>query len=239
MKSIRILITGILLIAASISSANAMFLCGDVNSSGKVDLLDASYIINALYRGGPPPASWDIADVDHSGKCNLLDISRIISWLYRDGAALDCPGDDPVGELIGHSSCKSGNMSLSADTLTNNHDCVAYEYDGAGVLTLKHINAGLNCCPIFASIITIEENNIIIEELDSLYESGCDCNCLFDLDYTISNLPPGLYHIRIIEPYIREEAELLEFDTDLSIATAGLYCVLRYDYPWGIPYISK
>jgi len=49
----KILMTGIIiLIASSVSFAGV---CGDVNADGKLNLLDISYIINNLYRGGPDP----------------------------------------------------------------------------------------------------------------------------------------------------------------------------------------
>jgi hypothetical protein len=64
--------------------------CGDVNDDNKVNLLDVSYIINALYRGGPKPDPLASADVNGDRKMNLLDVSYIISFLYRDGPDLAC-----------------------------------------------------------------------------------------------------------------------------------------------------
>ena len=67
------------------------FICGDVNSDKKINLLDVSYIISSLYRGGPKPDPIQSADVNHDGKMNLLDVSYIISFLYRQGPAPNCP----------------------------------------------------------------------------------------------------------------------------------------------------
>jgi hypothetical protein len=211
---------------------SAAFLCGDANGDAKINLLDAAYIINAIYRGGPTPNPWNAADVNNSGKCDLLDVSYLISRLYRGGMNLVCPGDDASGGLIGHGSCKNHLNAMSSDALSGNQDGIAYDYDGSGILSLQHLNAAFNCCPIFVSIVTIEANNIVIKELDSLRDGGCSCLCIFDLDYAISNLSPGLYHIRVIEPYVTGEMELLEFDVDLSVATSGFYFVLRDRYPW-------
>ena len=63
----------------------------------------------------------------------------------------------------------------------------------------------------------------------------CDCLCLFDLDYEITNLPPGVYTIRVNEPYLWEGAEVLEFTVDLSAVPSGSHCVYRDHYPWGTP----
>jgi hypothetical protein len=69
---------------------NLSFICGDADRNNKLNLLDVSYIINYLYRGGPTPVPWQSADVDHSGKINLLDVSYIISFLYRGGPPPSC-----------------------------------------------------------------------------------------------------------------------------------------------------
>jgi parallel beta-helix repeat protein len=68
--------------------AGCDYACGDVNGSGKLNLLDVAYIISYLYRGGPAPVAPDIDDVDNSGSTNLLDVSRIIDLLYRFGPSL-------------------------------------------------------------------------------------------------------------------------------------------------------
>jgi hypothetical protein len=67
------------------------FVCGDVNADGRINLLDVSFVINYIYRGGPAPDPIAMADVDHSGKIDLLDVSYIVNYLYRDGPAPSCP----------------------------------------------------------------------------------------------------------------------------------------------------
>jgi hypothetical protein len=64
---------------------------GDADGSGSLNLLDGSYIITYLYRGGPPPKyDFYAADVDCNGKVNLLDMSYLINFLYRSGPK-PCP----------------------------------------------------------------------------------------------------------------------------------------------------
>jgi hypothetical protein len=67
------------------------WVCGDADGNEKINLLDVSFIISFLYRGGPSPNPQKSADVDHSGKINLLDVSYIINYLYRNGSAPNCP----------------------------------------------------------------------------------------------------------------------------------------------------
>jgi hypothetical protein len=70
--------------------ADAGFVCGDVNNSDNVNILDITYLISYLYKGGPPPDPMESADVNSSGNVNLLDITYLIAYLYKDGPAPDC-----------------------------------------------------------------------------------------------------------------------------------------------------
>ncbi|MEW5922425.1 MAG: M6 family metalloprotease domain-containing protein [Candidatus Zixiibacteriota bacterium] len=67
------------------------FLCGDVNVSGGVNILDVTYIISYLYKGGPEPVPMASADVNNSGSVNILDVTYLISYLYKGGPAPTCP----------------------------------------------------------------------------------------------------------------------------------------------------
>jgi len=55
---------------------------------------------------------------------------------------------DLTGEVVNNSDCKTfKSASLTAD-VPDNQSCVAWTYDhSSDKLSLKHINAGFNCCP--------------------------------------------------------------------------------------------
>jgi len=67
------------------------FVCGDADFSGSFNILDIVYIINYLYKDGPPPVIDGIADADGDGITNLLDITHFIDYLYKDGPDTNCP----------------------------------------------------------------------------------------------------------------------------------------------------
>lgn len=142
----------------------------------------------------------------------------------------------PVGSLVSYHGCKSFAQGSDASSQVSlfhaqNQDCVEYQYYGDGVLELHHINAGFNCCPgKIAARIDMDDNVIVIEESET--EQGCFCLCLFDVHYKIEGLMPGKYTIKIIEPYINDQDEKLEFTLNLSRAISGAYCVYRSHYPW-------
>lgn len=60
---------------------------GDVNADFNVDILDVTYLLSYLYKGGPEPESSRAADVNSSGTINILDVTYLISYLYKGGPA--------------------------------------------------------------------------------------------------------------------------------------------------------
>jgi hypothetical protein len=126
------------------------------------------------------------------------------------------------GELVGDASCKAGALSDTADGLT----CLAYDYDD-GTLSLTHYNAVLNCCPVLTAEFDIRASEIVITEIDSLHQGGCDCVCRYDLNYLISNLLPGEYAIKVIEPYMPAGEDTLQGTINLYFDHTGSFCVDR------------
>jgi len=214
-----------------ISVTGGSVLYGDANGDGVIDLGDVLHLVSYLYKGGSAPDPLEAGDCDCNGIIDLGDVLYLVSYLYKGGPA-PCP---PIGILFDYNGCKEFQKGAAKDSTPPDQDCIEYQYDGAGVLLLKHINAGFNCCPdeILADI-TIEDNNIIIEENESLESGGCFCLCLFDVDYQISNLPPGEYTIKVNGLYLEEGDEILQFTVDLASSPSGIFCVYRDYYPWGI-----
>ena len=138
------------------------------------------------------------------------------------------------GQLINHSECKSG-LKSAAQTLEipDSLSCVEYFFDNeTNKLTLKHINAGFNCCPdSLYCIIELKEDTIQIQEFEKT--TGCHCDCLYDLNIEIDGVIKNVYKIQFLEPYVAEQAILL-FEIDLNECSQGSYCVTRKIYPWGV-----
>lgn len=69
----------------------ALFICGDIDGSGAVNILDVTSLINYLYKGGAEPDPAEAGDVNNSGGLNILDATYLISYLYKSGPAPNCP----------------------------------------------------------------------------------------------------------------------------------------------------
>ena len=67
------------------------FICGDVNANGVVNILDITYLVNYLYKGGPPPQPEASGDVNNDNTIGILDITYLINYLYKGGPAPVCP----------------------------------------------------------------------------------------------------------------------------------------------------
>lgn len=71
---------------------------GDANGDGQVDIADPIFIINYLFRGGPPPAT-SRADVDGDGKITGADFQYLLRYLFLSGPA---PIDYLRGDVDGN-----------------------------------------------------------------------------------------------------------------------------------------
>ena len=64
------------------------FLRGDAYRDGKLNVSDVIYIINYLFKGGPPPTPVEAADVNCDGKVNVTDVIYFINYLFKGGPPL-------------------------------------------------------------------------------------------------------------------------------------------------------
>lgn len=67
---------------------------GDASNNMLVNILDVTFLIGYLYRGGPAPPCMPEGDANGDGKINILDVTRIVGYLYMMGAPPVC-GPDP------------------------------------------------------------------------------------------------------------------------------------------------
>ena len=65
--------------------------CGDVNSDGRINILDIIYLINLKYKDGPPPVVPQFGNINNDGSIDILDIIYLINYIYKEGPQPDCP----------------------------------------------------------------------------------------------------------------------------------------------------
>lgn len=172
-------------------------------------------------------------DLDHPVEGDGELKTRFVSVQTGQGRffRLSVSSRPPAGELVSRTACK---LDLSGED-GSGEDCLEFDYDGVGTLTLKHVNAAFNCCPdAVGGSIDVQDGVITIVE-EEICTMPCDCLCLYDLDYVIRFLPPGVYRMEVTEPYAgNRDDEPLSFRMDLAGTAAGRFCVPRTRYPWGL-----
>ena len=61
------------------------FVRGDANSDNDLDMSDAMFLFNFLYRDGQVPAVMDAADVNYDKDVNLIDALYLLNYFFRQG----------------------------------------------------------------------------------------------------------------------------------------------------------
>ncbi|UCB53690.1 MAG: dockerin type I repeat-containing protein [Candidatus Zixiibacteriota bacterium] len=58
---------------------------GDVTGDGTINLGDVVFLINFLFKGGPPPEPVSVGDVNGDCEVNLGDVVYLINYLFKGG----------------------------------------------------------------------------------------------------------------------------------------------------------
>jgi hypothetical protein len=131
---------------------------------------------------------------------------------------------DPQGALQNYTGCKGETLSTFQQqksvivTQGEAQECIVFEYNGS-ILSLKHVNAFLNCCPgEITADIRFQGQSISITEKEA--GLGCFCDCYYDIDYNVSNIGAEVYTISI-----RHGDEVtFECTIDLASSSQGTIC---------------
>jgi hypothetical protein len=67
--------------------SHAVYLRGEVNGDGRVDISDAVALLNILFGGGsvPAPTPCDRADTNSDGVVNIADATYLLNHLFSGG----------------------------------------------------------------------------------------------------------------------------------------------------------
>ncbi len=73
-----------------VSLSVASYVCGDVNGSGDVNVADAVYLINFVFKSGPAPDPMQAADANNDTQVNIADAVFLINFIFNGGAPPAC-----------------------------------------------------------------------------------------------------------------------------------------------------
>ncbi len=61
---------------------------GDVNNDSRIDVNDITYLINYLFKFGPPPVPvMGMADANCDKRVSVADTVYLINYLFKGGSA--------------------------------------------------------------------------------------------------------------------------------------------------------
>ena len=66
--------------------------CGDANGDGSVNIGDAVFIINYIFKGGSAPNPLAAGDANGDGFINIGDAVHLINYIFKSGPEPKCPG---------------------------------------------------------------------------------------------------------------------------------------------------
>lgn len=68
------------------------WICGDVDNNGQFQgILELTYLVDRIFRGGPPPPNPQAADVNgSSGNIDILDLTYMVDFIFRGGPPPAC-----------------------------------------------------------------------------------------------------------------------------------------------------
>jgi hypothetical protein len=82
----------------------ALFIRGDSNDDGVVNISDPNYTLNHLFLGGPEPPCDDAADANDDGAVDISDAVATLQFLFTGGTVLPPPltqpGTDPTDDEL-------------------------------------------------------------------------------------------------------------------------------------------
>jgi len=214
---------------------------GDIDGSGAEDITDISVMIDNMFLTLTALKCWGEADFNGDYSVDITDLQMLISaQFFCDKSSLkvvcfpDCAPPPPAGSLVSQTGCKGELAAAAPEDYTPDQSCIVWDYDGTGTLAITHVNAGFNCCPVLDISVDVQDGTITLYEIET--EGQCDCLCLYDLDYEVTSLPPGVYRIVTDETYfVPGMMEALDFTVDLSSTPQGVHCVERTIGPWHTP----
>lgn len=98
------LLESFVLVDGTIRIESMVFVRGDSNGDGNVDLSDAQHTLNYLFSGAQRPACFDAADSNDDGQVDIADSITTLQFLFLDNGLDTLPmpypdeGEDPTAD---------------------------------------------------------------------------------------------------------------------------------------------
>jgi hypothetical protein len=72
-------------ITAPVAYCTSLFETGNCDGLGVITSSDIIYLVNYVFKGGPPPTPAELCDVDCSGSSTSKDIIDLVNYVFKSG----------------------------------------------------------------------------------------------------------------------------------------------------------
>ncbi len=72
-------------------SFSIVYRCGDASGDEAINISDAVYLINYIFRGGPAPVPPEAGDATCDDALNIADAVYLINYIFKGGPEPCCP----------------------------------------------------------------------------------------------------------------------------------------------------
>ena len=61
------------------------YICGNINHRGSIDISDLVWLVNYMFKNGPPPVTYPAGDLDCSGEVDIADLVYLVNFMFKQG----------------------------------------------------------------------------------------------------------------------------------------------------------
>ncbi len=181
---------------------------GDVNGDGKINVTDAIFLVNFLFKNGPEPNPPPAGDINADCVTTVSDIVYLINYLYKGGAApkIRCnPGD------------------IDYDGYVNVPDVIYFiNYlfkSGPAPRSMKSSDVNADCSVDIVDLIYLI--NFLFRG-GPIPQPGC-------VEPMYKAIPPALAEVELFEP--KEVSGIIEIpvNSNFDLPVAGVQILIEFD----------
>lgn len=154
-----------------------------------------------------------------------------------------CDKSNSTGKSIKPKPTLTGELTITGCNFSKHDpnsviitDCIEFQYLHNDRLEMVHYNAALSCeienqHQNLSLNIEVYDNIISIEAIEGT-QAITDCVCLYKIHFSLKDIQPKKYIIKIIEQHRKNTDDQLILRNNFSEVQKGSISVNRNHYPW-------